>query len=191
MPLRSPGENRGGEVKEKQSGLRALSVVQGQVGLRRSTRAAQRPWEEQAQIVADTLGLVPGLNVPAEILSGALSLYRGDVVGFSLSMIGRLPIAGEVAIGVKIARSARELWRPAPPRPTPRAAAAPASVKAVARNSRVRRLAGRQLDSRALRAVNGSLSRPVRESTTLPPLPKRSQPLKRSPQPRQERASVA
>lgn len=135
--------------------------------------------------MADTLGLVPGLNVPAEILSGALSLYRGDYVGFSLSMIGLLPIAGEAAIGVKIARSARELWRPARPAAQPRIAAASASTAASARNQRVRRLSGRRLDSRDLRAVNASLSRPAREAISLPAAPRRPQ------QPGRERVGAA
>lgn len=69
----------------------------------------KRPWHEWAQGVADTLGLIPGLNVPAELISGGLSLYEGDLIGFALSVAGLLPVGGEIAITIKMARRARRL----------------------------------------------------------------------------------
>src|SRR5579885_939861 len=68
-----------------------------------------RSWREWLQGAADTLGLIPGLNVPAEVVSGGLSLCEGDLIGFGLSLAGLLPVAGEVAIAIKIARRARRL----------------------------------------------------------------------------------
>ncbi len=68
-----------------------------------------RPLREWLQSAVDTLGLIPGLNVPAEVLSGGFSLCEGDLVGFGLSLAGLLPVAGECAVALKIARRARRL----------------------------------------------------------------------------------
>jgi len=65
-------------------------------------------WLQEA---VDTLGLVPGLNVPAEIVSGGLSLYRGDLAGFLLSVVGLLPVTGEWAVAVKLVRGYGHLSR--------------------------------------------------------------------------------
>lgn len=67
-----------------------------------------RSWHEWAKSAADTLGLIPGLNIPAEIVGGSLALYEGDWIGFGLSLIGLLPIGGECAVMLKIVRRARK-----------------------------------------------------------------------------------
>lgn len=60
---------------------------------------------DQVRGAVDVLGLVPILNIPAEIASGVLSLRQRDYIGFGLSLAGVVPIAGEWAIALKIARS--------------------------------------------------------------------------------------
>jgi uncharacterized protein RhaS with RHS repeats len=56
------------------------------------------------QGVADAAGLIPGLNVPAEAVSGGISLYRGDYVGAALSAGALIPFAGDAGAAAKIAR---------------------------------------------------------------------------------------
>src|SRR5579872_5574623 len=65
-----------------------------------------RPWSDWVHEAVDTIGLIPGLNIPAEIVSGALSLYKRDYIGFGLSVAGLVPVAGDLAVGVKIVRTA-------------------------------------------------------------------------------------
>ncbi|HLV80537.1 MAG TPA: hypothetical protein VKT32_09660 [Chthonomonadaceae bacterium] len=65
-------------------------------------------WLQEA---VDTLGLVPGLNVPAEIVSGGISLFRGDLAGVFLSVVGLMPITGEWAVAVKLVRGYGHLSR--------------------------------------------------------------------------------
>src|SRR5690348_9702266 len=74
----------------------------------RARAEARLNWLQEA---VDTLGLVPGLNVPAEIVSGGLSLYRGDLGGLFLSVIGLLPVTGEWAIAAKLVRGYGHLSR--------------------------------------------------------------------------------
>lgn len=57
----------------------------------------------------DMLGLIPALNIPCEIASGLISLGRRDYVGFGLSVAGLVPVQGEWAIGMKIARHAHQM----------------------------------------------------------------------------------
>ena len=66
-------------------------------------------WEDQVQAAADVLGLIPVLNIPAEIVSGLLSLRRKDYVGFGLSVAGLVPLQGEAAVALKLARTARQI----------------------------------------------------------------------------------
>ena len=74
--------------------------------LTQDTRAvAPRAWEDQAQAALDLIGLVPVLGIPAEIASATLSLRRGDLASFGLSVAGLLPLAGEWAVALKIARA--------------------------------------------------------------------------------------
>ncbi len=65
-------------------------------------------WEDRVQGAADVLGLIPGLNIPAEIVSGLISLKKGDYVGAALSACGLMPVEGEWAVALKIARTARQ-----------------------------------------------------------------------------------
>ena len=44
------------------------------------TQPARLAWEDHVQVVADVLGLIPLLNVPAEIVSGLPSLRRKDYI---------------------------------------------------------------------------------------------------------------
>ncbi|MBV9849056.1 MAG: hypothetical protein JO250_05130 [Armatimonadetes bacterium] len=71
----------------------------------RTRAVSPRAWENQVQGALDLIGLVPVLGVPAEIASAALSLRRGDLAGFGLSVAGLLPLAGEWAVALKIART--------------------------------------------------------------------------------------
>ncbi len=66
-------------------------------------------WEDQVQAAADVLGLIPLLNVPAEIVSGLISLRKKDYVGFGLSVASLVPLQGEVAVALKIARTAQQI----------------------------------------------------------------------------------
>ena len=66
-------------------------------------------WEDQVQVAADMLGLIPILNIPAEIISGLLSLRKKDYVGFGLSVAGLVPLQGEVAVALKLARTVQQL----------------------------------------------------------------------------------
>ena len=70
---------------------------------------AALPWEDQVQAAADILGLIPLLNIPAEIVSGLIPLRRKDYVGFGLSVAGLIPLEGEVAVAFKLARAARQI----------------------------------------------------------------------------------
>ena len=71
-------------------------------------------WEDKAQAAADVLGLIPILNIPAEIVSGLLSLRKRDYVGFGLSVAGLVPLQGEAAVALKIARTAQQLAKQKP-----------------------------------------------------------------------------
>ncbi len=66
-------------------------------------------WEDQVQAAADVLGLIPILNIPAEIVSGLISLRKKDFVGFGLSVAGLVPLQGEAAVALKIARTAQQI----------------------------------------------------------------------------------
>lgn len=68
-----------------------------------------RSWEERVQNTADMLGMIPVLNVPAEIVSGLISLRRRDYVGVALSVAGLVPVQGEWAVVMKAARNAQHL----------------------------------------------------------------------------------
>jgi RHS repeat-associated protein len=63
-------------------------------------------WLDWVQGVADAAGLVPALNIPAEAISGAISLYHHDYVGAGLSVAGMIPFAGDAAVAAKVARRA-------------------------------------------------------------------------------------
>jgi|SRR5581483_4914194 len=56
------------------------------------------------QLVVDTAGLVPFLNVPAELVSGGISAVQGDWVAVGLSVAGLIPYAGDASVIAKIAR---------------------------------------------------------------------------------------
>lgn len=58
---------------------------------------------DKVQMVADVIGLIPIIGMPAEIVSGLISLRKKDYVGFGLSMLGLIPFEGEVAVAVKLA----------------------------------------------------------------------------------------
>ena len=64
---------------------------------------------DKVQCAIDVLGLVPGLNVPAEMLSGLISLGRGDMIGFGLSLAGLVPLEGGWAVALKIARTTKQV----------------------------------------------------------------------------------
>ena len=66
-------------------------------------------WEDQVQAAADVLGLIPLLNIPAEIVSGLISLRKRDYVGFGLSVAGLVPLQGEAAVVLKLARTAQQI----------------------------------------------------------------------------------
>ena len=66
-------------------------------------------WEDQVQVAADVLGLIPLLNIPAEIVSGLISLRKRDYVGFGLSVAGLVPLQGEAAVVLKLARTAQQI----------------------------------------------------------------------------------
>lgn len=70
-----------------------------------------RAWEDRVQGAADMLGLIPVLNVPAEIVSGLISLKKRDFVGVALSIAGLVPVEGEWAVALKVARNADHLRR--------------------------------------------------------------------------------
>ncbi len=71
--------------------------------------ASVRAWEDQVQAAADVLGLIPILNIPAEIVSGIISLRKKDYVGFGLSVAGLVPLQGEAAVALKIARTSQQI----------------------------------------------------------------------------------
>ena len=79
-----------------------------------SSQAVRRPapvlaWEDQVQATADVLGLIPLLNIPAEIVSGLISLRKKDYIGFGLSVAGLVPLQGEAAAALKLVRTAQQL----------------------------------------------------------------------------------
>ena len=63
-------------------------------------------WDERVQATADMLALIPFVNVPASVVSGLISLKKRDYVGAALSVVGMIPVEGEWATAVKIARGA-------------------------------------------------------------------------------------
>ncbi len=73
------------------------------------TTAPVLAWEDQVQVAADVLGLIPILNIPAEIVSGLISLRKRDYVGFGLSVAGLVPLQGEAAVALKLARTAQQV----------------------------------------------------------------------------------
>ena len=68
-------------------------------------------WLGVAQQTVDTAGLVPGLNVPASLLSAGLSASRGDYAGVGLSLLAVVPFEGTSARLLKLAREAKSLDR--------------------------------------------------------------------------------
>lgn len=48
---------------------------------------------------------------PAEIVSGLISLRKKDYVGFGLSVAGLVPLQGEAAAALKLARTAQQIAR--------------------------------------------------------------------------------
>ncbi|HEV2474418.1 MAG TPA: hypothetical protein VGS41_17205, partial [Chthonomonadales bacterium] len=48
--------------------------------------AQPRTWQDWTLSAADAVGMIPLLNVPAEIVSGSVSLIEGDLIGFGLSL---------------------------------------------------------------------------------------------------------
>ncbi|HLV79091.1 MAG TPA: hypothetical protein VKT32_02380 [Chthonomonadaceae bacterium] len=63
-------------------------------------------WDDRVQATADMLALIPFVNVPASVVSGLISLKKRDYVGAALSVAGMIPVEGEWATAVKIARGA-------------------------------------------------------------------------------------
>ena len=61
----------------------------------------------------DVVGMVPWLNIPAEVFSGLISLAQRDYVGCGLSVAGIVPFEGEWAVALKLARTALKLARTA------------------------------------------------------------------------------
>jgi hypothetical protein len=78
---------------------------------RNGTVPGPADWTDRAQKIADVLGFVPGLNVPAEIASGLISLRKRDYVGVALSVAGLVPFEGSWAVALKTARAARQTTR--------------------------------------------------------------------------------
>jgi len=54
----------------------------------------------------DVIGMVPGLGEPFDLISGGISLARGDLVGAGLSLAGAVPILGNATGAAKIGRQA-------------------------------------------------------------------------------------
>src|SRR5579872_1186329 len=65
-----------------------------------------RRWEDQVQQTADVLALIPIVNVPAGIVSGLISLRKRDYMGVALSVLELIPVEGEGAALIKLARDA-------------------------------------------------------------------------------------
>ncbi|HZT42465.1 MAG TPA: hypothetical protein VFA07_09745 [Chthonomonadaceae bacterium] len=63
-------------------------------------------WDDRVQATADMLALLPIVNVPASVVSGLISFKKRDYVGAALSVVGMIPVEGEWATAVKIARGA-------------------------------------------------------------------------------------
>ncbi|MGL4420783.1 MAG: hypothetical protein ACRCZF_08985, partial [Gemmataceae bacterium] len=57
------------------------------------------------QMVLDLAGLIPVVGIPFNGTSAGISMYRGDVLGASLALLGMIPFAGDAATSAKIARS--------------------------------------------------------------------------------------
>ena len=56
------------------------------------------------QALLNGVGLIPGLNVPANLASAGLSLYQGDYFGAALSIVGVIPFASDFTDSIKLAR---------------------------------------------------------------------------------------
>jgi hypothetical protein len=56
------------------------------------------------QLGVDAIGLIPFLNLPAEVISGTISGLQGDWVGVGLSAVGVVPFLGDASVIAKIAR---------------------------------------------------------------------------------------
>jgi hypothetical protein len=65
------------------------------------------------QTTLDTLSLIPVLNIPASLGSGAISLYQGDYFGAGISFLGVIPFAsdftGPLKIGRRFANAAEDI----------------------------------------------------------------------------------
>lgn len=48
------------------------------------------------------IGMIPALGLPADIAAAFISLIQGDIIGFILSMINVIPIAGTASAPLKI-----------------------------------------------------------------------------------------
>ncbi len=55
------------------------------------------------------IGLIPGANIPAEMVSGTISLINQDYTGVALSAAGLIPFVGEGAVSAKILRRTGKL----------------------------------------------------------------------------------
>jgi RHS repeat-associated protein len=62
------------------------------------------PFLDGLQKALDFGGMIPGLGEPLDLINGGISLARGDYAGAALSMAAVIPIVGNAAGAVKIAR---------------------------------------------------------------------------------------
>lgn len=62
------------------------------------------PFLDGLQTALDFGGMIPGLGEPLDLINGAISLARGDYAGAALSMAAVIPIVGNAAGAVRIAR---------------------------------------------------------------------------------------
>jgi hypothetical protein len=76
------------------------------IGTHSHTNTRSRRLEDRVQLVANVLALVPGVNIPASIVSGVISYRKRDYAGVSLCLLAIIPIEGEGAALIKLARDA-------------------------------------------------------------------------------------
>jgi RHS repeat-associated protein len=59
------------------------------------------------RLIADGASFIPGLNVPASLVSGGISLYKRDFVGAALAGVSLVPFGRWAVAGVQAIRAAR------------------------------------------------------------------------------------
>ncbi|OWK45422.1 hypothetical protein FRUB_01753 [Fimbriiglobus ruber] len=104
-----------GQIADPESNTLALRPTKQEIDQAVKTRFLELLGEQERakpeymlgklQMALDIAGLIPVVGIPFNATSAGISIYRGDVLGASLSLLAMLPLAGDAAGSAKIAKT--------------------------------------------------------------------------------------